>query len=111
MARGLGVDDPDEVCSPTYLLVVEHPGRLTMVHVDAYLPEKTRGFLEDGGVDYLAELDGVLVVEWADRLADLLPPATLWVHLQPDPASGGRRALIRAEGGFDWVATEVSARA
>lgn len=105
VARGLGVEEPDEVCSPTYLLVIEHPGRVPMVHVDAYLDSKTRGFLLDGGIDYLAALDGVVVVEWADRIADLLPPATLWVALERQ--GDGRVARLRPAAGqadmFPWL--------
>lgn len=83
LAEGLGVDDPLAVQSPTYLLVVEHPGPTPLVHVDAYLPAKTRGFLADGGLDYLAERHAVIAVEWADRIADLMPKATLWITLTP----------------------------
>lgn len=102
VARGLAVDDPDEVHSPTYLLVVEHPGPLPMLHVDAYLPEKTRRFLQDGGIDYLAERGGVAVVEWADRIADLLPPQTLWIDLRP--ALAGRCATITDPSrAFPWI--------
>jgi len=106
VGRGLGLDDPAEVCSPTYLLVVEHPGPVPMVHVDAYLPGKLRSFLEDGGVDYLSELRGVVVVEWADRIADLLPAATLWVKLEPTSIGGAaaRRALVEDRANrFPWL--------
>ena len=107
VGRGLGLDEPDAVCSPTYLLVIEHAGRVPMLHVDAYLPAKTRAFLADGGVDYLAESGGVVVVEWADRLADLLPPQTLWVTLSPVELDGraGRAAAIDDPGAaFPWIA-------
>lgn len=107
LARGLAVDDPDGVCSPTYLLVMEHPGPVPMLHVDAYLPAKTRAFLEEGGVDYLAEAEGVVVVEWADRVADLLPAETLWVRLGPALVDGeeARRAELedRTAGCFAWI--------
>ncbi len=102
IAAGLEVDDPGAVTSPTYLIVVEHPGPLPLVHVDAYLPEKTRAFLLDGGVDYLHELGGVVVVEWADRIAELLPTETMWVKLEPE-AGGGRRASLGCGDGFDWL--------
>ena len=94
VGRGLGLDDPDAVQSPTYLLVMEHPGPVAMLHLDAYLPDKTRAFLEDGGLDYLLGSPAVVVVEWADRLADLLPERTLWVHLQ---ATGLAREAIISE--------------
>jgi tRNA threonylcarbamoyladenosine biosynthesis protein TsaE len=105
LARGLGIDDPDAVASPTYLLVVEHPGPVPLLHADAYLPAKLRGFLDDGGLDWLLGAPGVAVVEWADRIADLLPPATLWLHLDP-LAGGGRRVRIHCADatGFPWLA-------
>ena len=104
LGRGLGLDDPAAVCSPTYLLVIEHPGPIPMLHVDAYLPEKTRRFLEDGGLDYVAESAGVMVVEWADRLVDLLPVETLEVTLRPGPGGSGREAILvdRTDGAFAW---------
>lgn len=81
LARGLGVDDPDAVASPTYLLVVEHPGPVPLLHMDAYLPGKLQGFLADGGLDYLADSRGVVAVEWGDRLRLALPEYTLWLTL------------------------------
>src|SRR5678815_3573103 len=68
LARGLGLDDPDAVSSPTYLLVVEHPGQVRLLHADAYLPGKLSGFLADGGLEYLFDPSAVVVVEWADRV-------------------------------------------
>ncbi|MEM7199476.1 MAG: tRNA (adenosine(37)-N6)-threonylcarbamoyltransferase complex ATPase subunit type 1 TsaE [Planctomycetota bacterium] len=105
VARGLAVDDPAAVCSPTYLLVIEHPGPVPMLHVDAYLPEKTRAFLADGGHDYLAEFGGVTVVEWADRVADFLPQTSLWLALAPAAGGTGRTARLETRGqrGFGWI--------
>jgi tRNA threonylcarbamoyladenosine biosynthesis protein TsaE len=104
VAVGLGVEDPDAVASPTYLLAVEHPGPIPMLHVDAYLPGKTRNFLLDGGVDYLDELAGVAVVEWAERVADLLPAETLRIELRPDPSGRtGRIASVSGPAVFGWV--------
>ena len=102
VARGLAIEDPDAVASPTYLLVIEHPGPTPLIHIDAWLPDKTRGFLEDGGVDYLAECAGVVVVEWADRLADLLPAETLTLRLDATP-EGGRRARLSGGDSFAWT--------
>lgn len=119
VGRGLAVDDPEGVTSPTYLLVVEHPGPVPLIHVDAYLPDKTRWFLADGGLDYVLGRDAVLVVEWADRIPDLLPARTLWLRLGPAAPGGGgasggqeegRLAILREAGNdtgswqqFPWV--------
>lgn len=90
LARGLGIDDPEAVSSPTYLLVVEHPGPRRLVHADAYLPGKLLGFLDDGGLEYLLDAAAVVVVEWADRIRNLLPANTLWIDIAFGP-DGGRR--------------------
>jgi tRNA threonylcarbamoyladenosine biosynthesis protein TsaE len=104
VARGLRLEAPDEVASPTYLLVVEHHGPVRMLHADAYLPAKLQGFLADGGLDYLCAPDAVVVVEWADRIANLLPERTLWLELSP--AEGGGRWVTlhtRAPQQFSWA--------
>ncbi|MGE0141692.1 MAG: tRNA (adenosine(37)-N6)-threonylcarbamoyltransferase complex ATPase subunit type 1 TsaE [Planctomycetota bacterium] len=102
LARGLGLEDPDAVASPTYLLMVEHPGPLPLRHVDAYFAPRTRAFLDDGGGSWLAEEAGVTAVEWADRIADLLPVDRLEVHLGAGGA--GRRVRLRGSGRFAWLA-------
>ena len=105
VAAGLAVDDPDAVSSPTYLLVVEHLGPLRLLHADAYLPEKLAGFLRDGGLEYLFDPAAVAVVEWADRVRNLMPDRTLWVHLAP-VADGARTAELTAPlAAFPWLAT------
>ncbi|MCC7061167.1 MAG: tRNA (adenosine(37)-N6)-threonylcarbamoyltransferase complex ATPase subunit type 1 TsaE [Planctomycetes bacterium] len=90
LGRGLQLDDPEAVSSPTYLLVVEHPGPKPLLHADAYLPQKLVGFLEDGGLDYLLDRRAIVVVEWAERIRDYLPADTLWLQLAMAPG-GGRR--------------------
>lgn len=102
IARGLDLDDPDAVASPTYLLVVEHPGPVPLVHADAYLPEKLAAFLADGGLDYLDDCRGVVVVEWGDRMRNLLPKSTLWVSLSV-AADGGRAVQCRVDAPGDWA--------
>ena len=105
VAHGLMVEDPDAISSPTYLLVVEHAGPVRLLHADAYLPAKLQGFLADGGLEYLFEPAAVAVVEWADRIPNLMPARTLWIELA-DSTDGGRRAVLRppAGGGFPWLA-------
>lgn len=104
VGHGLGLNDPDAVCSPTYLLVMEHPGPVPMIHLDAYLPAKTRGFLADGGLDYLNEAPGLVVVEWADRVSNLLPETTLWLRMGMQDT--GRKVVISGPiASFRWLDT------
>lgn len=105
LARGLGVDDPAAVQSPTYLLVLEHAGPVRLLHADAYLPAKLVGFLADGGLEYLFAPDAVAVVEWAGQVAEHLPKRTVWVELAV-AADGGRRVDVHTAdpAGFPWLA-------
>jgi tRNA threonylcarbamoyladenosine biosynthesis protein TsaE len=80
LAQGLGVPAEVPVASPSFSLAHEYPGRLLLVHLDLYrledLPEELLPDLEE----YLSG-DGVVAVEWARRLAGLLPADYLEVRL------------------------------
>jgi tRNA threonylcarbamoyladenosine biosynthesis protein TsaE len=66
MAQGLGVG-ADEVSSPTFTLVQEYRGgRVPLFHVDLYRLNDPRE-IDDLGLDEIAE-NGVLVIEWAEKL-------------------------------------------
>ncbi|MFN3240414.1 MAG: tRNA (adenosine(37)-N6)-threonylcarbamoyltransferase complex ATPase subunit type 1 TsaE [Planctomycetota bacterium] len=104
LARGLDVDDPDAVSSPTYLLVVEHDGEVPLLHADAYLPAKLDAFLEDGGLEYLFDPAKVVCVEWAENVRKQLPENTLWVELGHRAEPGRSVRLHPAEtGAFPWL--------
>jgi tRNA threonylcarbamoyladenosine biosynthesis protein TsaE len=64
LARGLGAD-PAEVSSPTFTLVQEYRGRVTLFHVDLYRLDEQE--VDDLGLDELVAGDGVVAVEWAER--------------------------------------------
>lgn len=103
LARGLRLEDPEAVQSPTYLLVVEHPGPRPLLHMDAYLGDKLQRFLADGGLDYLAQRDAVVAVEWADRIRPWIAADALWITLGPEPG-GGRRVVLRGtESRYPWL--------
>jgi tRNA threonylcarbamoyladenosine biosynthesis protein TsaE len=73
LASGLGID-PEEVSSPTFTLVHEYRGgRLTLYHADLYRLERIA--TEELGLEEMGIADGVLAIEWPDRLAHALPGA------------------------------------
>jgi tRNA threonylcarbamoyladenosine biosynthesis protein TsaE len=72
LALGLGASE-DDVSSPTFTLVQEYRGgRLTLFHADLY--RLTPVEAADLGLEEIGE-EGVLAIEWADRLAGLPSPA------------------------------------
>ena len=80
IARGLGCD-PDAVTSATFVLMVEHRGRLTLYHLDAYRLTGPAAILEIGAEEAFYG-EGVCVVEWADRVSGALPPERLDVRME-----------------------------
>lgn len=73
LAAGLGID-PAEISSPTFTLVHEYRGgRLALYHVDLYRLEKAA--TDDLGLEEMGVTDGVLAIEWPERLTHELPGA------------------------------------
>jgi tRNA threonylcarbamoyladenosine biosynthesis protein TsaE len=73
LAAGLGID-PEDVSSPTFTLVHEYRGgRLTLYHADLYRLDKVA--TEDIGLEEMGVSDGVLAIEWPDRLSHALHSA------------------------------------
>jgi tRNA threonylcarbamoyladenosine biosynthesis protein TsaE len=74
LATGLGAP-PGDVSSPTFTLVQEYRGRLTLYHVDLYRLQPVE--VGDLGLDELSEGNAVVAVEWAERWTDA--PAGAWI--------------------------------
>jgi tRNA threonylcarbamoyladenosine biosynthesis protein TsaE len=89
VARGLDAP-PDDVSSPTFTIIQEYRGRLTLHHVDLYrLAPAEVGEL---GLDELCESGGVVAIEWAERWADA--PAGAWVVRMAHQGDAERRIVI-----------------
>jgi len=82
LVRGLG-GSSRSVSSPTYVLLNVYPGgRLTVFHLDAYRVGGADDF-DAIGFPELLEQGGVVVVEWPQRVAPLLPGRRIAVHISP----------------------------
>lgn len=93
-AAGLGVGG--QVQSPTFVVAQDHPGdRLALVHADLYRVE-SEAELEQVGLEDRMDGETVVLVEWADRFPQLLPPDHLVVRLLlvPDPPTQRRIELV-----------------
>ena len=89
IARGLGAS-ADEVTSPTFTLMQEYRGRVTLVHVDLYRlsQEEVSGL----GVDESTDDPAVIAIEWAERWKHAPPDA--WVVRISDEGGDKRRITI-----------------
>jgi tRNA threonylcarbamoyladenosine biosynthesis protein TsaE len=72
VAVGLGIGSSAHVTSPTYTLVNSYAGRFQLHHFDLYRLAGEADVIELGFEEYFYG-SGVCIVEWAERLRDLLP--------------------------------------
>ena len=93
IVSGLGLD-PDDVASPTFVLIHEYPTRPPIYHFDAYRIERPDEFTRIGFEEYAAG-DGICVVEWPERIEALLPAGTVRIRLVG--LGGDRRRIEEAE--------------
>jgi tRNA threonylcarbamoyladenosine biosynthesis protein TsaE len=97
-AEGLGIEEP--VNSPTFtILQIYEEGRIPLYHFDVYRIEDAEEMVEVGLDEYL-EGNGVCLIEWAGRIADLLPVRTIIVRIEKDLQKGVdyRRVMIDRAG-------------
>ena len=83
LAKGIarGLEIADTVNSPTFILMNEYRGRRPLFHVDLYRLADAADALAGGVVDE-RQADGVTVVEWPERMGEVLPARRLDVRIE-----------------------------
>jgi len=98
IAAGLEID-PAEVSSPTFTLVNQYEGRLRLYHLDLYRLS--------GGIDEIFELgldemlndpEGVVVIEWPERLGGFAVPGARTVSIEDLDGDRRKIQITEAEG-------------
>ena len=80
LAAGLGVERAIRITSPSFTLIHEYRGRFPFYHIDLFrLGDEEEA--EELGLEEVFAADGVVAVEWADRIPNLLPEELLWAEL------------------------------
>ena len=92
-AVGLGISDV--VSSPTFVLMTEYEGRLPLFHLDLYRLDDAADAMAGGLLDY-RQAEGVVLVEWAERLGPALPVARLEVLID-GTGDEARHITLRTE--------------
>lgn len=95
LAAALGVN-PDEVASPTFVLLHEYAGVRPIFHCDAYRLRSVRELWELG-VEEMFDSAAIVLIEWADRVAEALPADYLEVCIEVT-GDTSRRFTLRAIG-------------
>ena len=85
-AAGLGIGET--VNSPTFtILQIYESGRLPLYHFDVYRIEDAEE-MEEVGLDEYLYGEGVCLIEWADRIREILPEDTKRIVIEKNPEKG-----------------------
>ncbi len=95
IAEALGVPR-SECVSPTFMLINEYLGRMSVYHFDAYRLKDEDEFLELGPDEYFYG-PGISLVEWAERVERCLPAERLEVRIEPAGANQRRFEITARE--------------
>ncbi len=99
IAAGLGIQQ--RVTSPTFTLVNEYTleNGWRLVHIDSY--RLARGEAEGIGLEEILDDErAIVVIEWADRVADLLPNERIEIEFIAASEAESRTIIIGANGRF-----------
>ena len=105
IARAAGIDSAD-VTSPTFTLLQSHHGSLTLHHLDAYRVADEDEFLELGVDELFEDEQAWTLIEWADRVRDVMPTDTLWIEINIGDDAGLRSVTFATN--VDDVARAVN---
>lgn len=78
IGRGLAISEV--ITSPSFIIVGQYRGRLTIYHIDLYRIDSVEEFWGLGLDEYLWG-NGVCVVEWAEKFIQFLPPEHLLIQI------------------------------
>ncbi|HHV28032.1 tRNA (adenosine(37)-N6)-threonylcarbamoyltransferase complex ATPase subunit type 1 TsaE [Acetivibrio mesophilus] len=95
IAWALGINE--YITSPTFTIVNEYEREnISLYHFDVYRISDPEEMYEIGFEEYLYN-GGVVVIEWADLIKDILPQDNIWITIEKDMKNGVDARIIRVE--------------
>ena len=102
---GAGLGVTDTIGSPSFILMAEYAGRLPLFHVDLYRLADATDVLHGGLIDE-RQAEGVTIVEWPERMEDVLPAGRLDITID---GSGDEPRMITLRAGTPGLARYLEA--
>ena len=87
IANALGIDET--ITSPTFTIIKEYNGELPLYHMDVY---RLDGNTDGVGIEEYFNKGGVVIIEWASTIKDILPEERLDIKIKV--VDENRRLLI-----------------
>ena len=81
----------EEITSPSYTLISEYDGRIPLYHMDLYRIDSIEEFELLGAEEFFYST-GVSLIEWAEKIENLLPDNTIFISFEI--TSGDAREVI-----------------
>ncbi len=100
LARGLGIEE--EPNSPTFVIMNCYEGSVPLFHFDVYRLSGGAEF-EDTGYEEFFYGDGISVVEWADKVRDVLPGNAVIIDIQFPSQRDEESRTIKVAGKGKWL--------
>jgi len=76
IAQGLGIKD--KITSPTFVIMKKYN---FLYHIDCYRIESD-DLLELGFKEIISQPGNIIMIEWAERVKDVLPENTIWIKFE-----------------------------
>lgn len=106
IGKGLGVKD--YITSPSFTIINEYKGRLDVYHFDVYRLDDVDSLYDLGFEEYFYS-DGVTIVEWGNKIKELLPEYTINIHIDRGEGIEERVVTICGQGDrFDQIVKELN---
>lgn len=84
VAEHLGIER--NITSPTFVLMKRYGptggGFKNFYHLDCYRIYSAEEILDLGWEEIISDPKNIVLVEWAERIKDVLPPGTIWLHFK-----------------------------
>lgn len=103
----------DTVASPTFTLLNEYrlSGQRVFIHADMYRLRSLGEARQLGLTDYFTDTYALILIEWADKIRDLMPAATIWLTFEVVDHDDERRVVtIDTEETTFWPLLEKARR-
>lgn len=108
LARGMNLTD--DIHSPTFTLIHEHPGKIPLYHVDLYRLN-SEAEVEMIGIEEYIFGNGVTIIEWADRMKSMLPDYRLDIDFKMQGDTKREMTLEAESPEIQKIIEEVTANA
>ena len=80
LAEGLGLRNPEQVRSPTFVLMHIYKAKIPLYHFDCYRLDSIEELENIGFEDFVNDPQAIACVEWAEKAGTLIPSHARHIH-------------------------------